>query len=427
MSNTLETAARDHGIAIFERRLITEPQPPISDEALARVQAQCMGPIPEGLKALWTTCFSGALDYDLSVNFGGQLEAFSFTQLFYPGSGHYHDLWGWMEHEADIAEAAASERGATWPGKLNYLPFGGFEYSCRLYVCVEQGPDHGAVFAWTQGLPPAWTLRLNRDATARVADDVASLFRLLDLERDPFALGEDDFASGMTMAEKVTALARDDPSLANDLKSLVREAVLDWRGALERGAIGTSSRLRRVALEHAASNGDVALMMRLIERGCDINERLRGGGNMLDHTLAQGKVDAARWLIAQGANVANAVINGASEAPPELIDELLQRGARVTALAASAAARSGRMESAILIADALARSDLDGLKSLIDDLAQWAEAADGTAIRIEKGDLQSNVSAQQYRQEGQRMRALRNHCQSLMASPPPPIGDKRAF
>jgi hypothetical protein len=423
MSDTLETRARAHGIAIFERHLITEAQPPISNEILAEIEARCAGPIPDGLKALWATCFGGTLDYSLSVKFGDQVEAFSFNEIFYPDSGHYHDLWGWIDHEAELAKAAASKNGAAWSGRLSHLPFGGFEFPCRLYVCVEQGPDYGAVFAWTQGLPPAWTLRLNRDAIARVADDVSSLFQLLDLERDPFNAGEDDFESGMEMAASITALRADNPTLADDLTALVLEAVLEWRGALENGEIGGNERLRKVALEHAASTGDTALMSRLLEQGCDINERLRGGGNMLDHTIAQGHVDAAQWLVEHGADVGNAIVNGASMAPPEMIGDLLRRGARATPLAAVAAARSDRMESARLIADALAITDPAGVKSVIDDLAKWAGGAEATAKRIEAREMASNRSPQQHRDEGQRMRDLRNHCQSLLPPPDPPKSD----
>lgn len=414
MTASLDSATRAHGIAVFERRLITDAQPPIADDVLAKIEARCAGPVPDGLKALWAICFGGTLDYCLSIDFDGEIDAFSFTEIFFPDSGHYNDLWEWIGHEAEMANEAAAESGAAFTGRLSFLPFGGFEYLCRLYVCVEPGPDHGAVYAWMQGLPPAWTLRLNRDAFVRVADDVPALFRLLDLERDPFSLRANDFDSGTDMAAVVTALSNDDPALAEALTALVREAVLDWRGAMERDDIATHPRLFRVALEHAASVGDIALMERLIASGCDINERLRGGGNMLDHALARGHVAAGQWLIDQGASVENAVVNGASQTPAEMVADLLHRGARATPLAAVAAARADRMDSAVLIADAMARNDPAGLRTVIDDLAMWAESAEATAKRIEAGQMRSNISPGQYRDEGQRMRGLRNHCQALL-------------
>ncbi|WP_252406521.1 hypothetical protein, partial [Acinetobacter pittii] len=79
--------------------------------------------------------------YDLEVDYDGHRHPFSFSELFYPDSDGYHDLWGWIEHERELAAEAAAEEGRDWNGKLAYLPFGGFEYLERLYVCVEPGPE----------------------------------------------------------------------------------------------------------------------------------------------------------------------------------------------------------------------------------------------------------------------------------------------
>ena len=76
-----EAAARAHGIVVFERRLITKAQPPISEETLAKIQSRCIGLIPDGLKDLWRRCFGGAVDYDLSIELDGQVHSFSFTEL----------------------------------------------------------------------------------------------------------------------------------------------------------------------------------------------------------------------------------------------------------------------------------------------------------------------------------------------------------
>jgi len=325
MSEPFETAARTHGIALFEERLILQSQPPITEAAVAKIQSRCVGPIPEGMLALWRVSFGGALDYDLSIQFGEHIAPFSFTELFYPDSDGYRDLWGWIEEE--LAEQAAHDVGKPPCGRLGYLPFGGFEHLCRLYVCVQPGPNYGAVFAWTQGMPPGWTLSLHGDAVARVTDDVPSLFRQLDLEQDPFAADEDSEVSGHWMAETISDVRVGDPALADSLAKMVRDAVLDWRAALEAGDIASRARLRRVALEQAATAGDVALMIRLATAGCDLDELLRGGGSMLDHALVQGRIDAAAWLIGQGVDVSRAVTNGASQASPEMIRDLLERGA----------------------------------------------------------------------------------------------------
>lgn len=408
-------AAHPHDIAIFHDRLILDARAPITEENLAGIAARCAGPIPPGLLALWQTSFGGKIDYGLSVDFDGTIHEFSFTELFYPGSPHYHDLYGWIDHEAELAEEAGGAPGAP----LRFLPFGGFEYLERLYVCVEPGPDHGAVFAFAQGLPPAWTLRLSHDAIARIADDVPGLFRLLDLPVDPATLEEQDFGQGFEMWGAVTGIREDDPEHAALLTRLIRSAVIDWRAALTNGTLPGQPRHRRLALAHASSEGDIALLSDLRAIGCDLDEPFRGGGNALDHALAHGREEAARWLMNQGSDVGNAVRNGAGQVSAALVADLLERGARPDGMAASAAARKGDMASAQLIADALARADPPAVRKLIDDLVHWAGRAEATAERIDADTLWSNQTAAESRHEAERMRALRNHCQSLLEPDPP--------
>ncbi|QAY75596.1 ankyrin repeat domain-containing protein [Sphingosinicella sp. BN140058] len=403
------------GIVIFEDRLILDARPPITQAERDAVEARCAGPIPDGLLALWQASFGGRIDYALSVEFGDHVHEFSFTELFYPGSDGYRDLPGWIEHEAEHAEAAADEAGDTWRGTLAFLPFGGFEYLDRLYVCVEPGPDYGAVFAYAQGLPPAWPLQLHHAALARIADDVPALFRRLDLPTDP-ALGSDAHGPGNELMEGIDEVRARDPARAASLEALVRAAVTDWRAALADGSIAARPRPRRLALEAASSRGDIALLAALRGAGCDLDEPFRGGGAALDHALAAGRLEAAAWLIEQGCDPRNAIANGAAQAPPDLVRTLLARGAAPTAIAAQTAARSGRMESAQLIADALARVDPSAVEKLIADLAHAAGGADASAKRIDAGTLGSSRSAEEYRHEAARLRALRNHCRSLVGS-----------
>jgi hypothetical protein len=409
-----------HGVAVFEDRLILEARAPITDAEIAAIEARCAGPIPPGLLALWRLSFGGQIDYGLSVDYGEVVHSFSFTELFYPGSDHYFDLWGWIDREAEFAQEAADEQGEAWSGKLAYLPFGGFEYLERLYVSTQPGPDYGSVIAYAQGLGPAWTLRLHENAVARIADDVPALFRMLDLEQDPADPAADEFGAGHEMLATIAAIGETDPGEAARLTALMRSAVVDWRVALDEGRLAGLTRPRRLALRHAATLGDVDLLARLAAAGCDLNEAFGGGGNALDHALSQGRLAAGRWLIDQGVDVANAVNNAASQLPAELVADLLARGARPTAVAASAAARAERMDSAALIADALAKVDPEAVRDLIDDLARWAGDAEASAARIEAGTLGSNLTPAQYRSEGDRMRALRDHCQDLARPPPQP-------
>jgi hypothetical protein len=216
------------------------------------------------------------------------------------------------------------------------------------------------------------------------------------------------------MMEAIDAIRAEDPDRADTLTAAVRAAVIDWRSAVADGTIASTPRYRHLALAYASNQDDVALLNALMTAGCDLDEPVRGGGGALDHALAHGKLEAAQWLIEQNANIRNAVTNGAAYAPVAMIVELLGRGAIPTAIAASAAARAGNMESAEVIADALAVSDQAAVRKLVDDLAHWAGRAEATAERINAGTLTSNKAASNYLSEGERMRALRNHCQSLI-------------
>lgn len=411
-------AEQPDAVQVFEGRIILDCQPPITDAALNAIAGRCVGPIPADLERLWRQTFGGKLDYGLSVAFGEHVHEFSFTELFYPGSDHYRDLDGWIEHEIELAEEAAGQTGAQFSGRLSYLPFGGFEYLDRLYVCVEPGPDHGAVFAFSEGLPPAWILRLHEASVARIADDIPSLFRSLDLPSDPRSVADDDYAPGAELLSAVQDIGASDPERSEALMRIVEAAIVDWRAALEAGDLVSKPRHGQLALAHASTAGDIELFERLSAMGCDLDERFGGGGGPLTHAFAHGRLDAARWLLDKGADVTDAIGAAAMTAPTELIAELLARGSVPSGLAASAAARAGNLEGAALIADALARSDLQAVRKLIDDLAYWAGRAEASAQRIEAGALISNVTAEDYRGEGGRMRALRNHCASLVGPSP---------
>ncbi|WP_266160191.1 SMI1/KNR4 family protein [Dyella silvatica] len=143
---------REHGIVIFAERVIYEAQPPLAEARIAEIQALCSGPLPPGLLELWRITAGGRMDYDLSLSIDGCEEAISWCELFFDGSRRYNDLQGWIEHEQEITEAAAETHGSHWSGKLDYLPFGGFEYCDRIYVEINPGPDYGQVIAWKKGM-----------------------------------------------------------------------------------------------------------------------------------------------------------------------------------------------------------------------------------------------------------------------------------
>ena len=222
----LNAALQGTGLAVFEDRIIYDAQPPVTADVLAAIAARCRGPIPQGLLDLWSVTFGGSLDYELFAPLGEDWTWLSFAELFYPDSGRYHDLWGWIEHDADLATEAADERGEAFDGLLDYLPFGGFEYLERLYVRTTPGPDHGKVIAWIQGLPPAWGGKLGGDDVAiPVADSVPELFRALGLAVDPFGADAADADNGPEMAEAIDEALSGDPQTHATLRALIAASI----------------------------------------------------------------------------------------------------------------------------------------------------------------------------------------------------------
>ncbi|MGU3493773.1 SMI1/KNR4 family protein [Xanthobacteraceae bacterium A53D] len=392
-----------HDVALFEDRLIFNARPPITEAEIAEVEKRVGRPIPDGLLALWRTAFGGNVGYDLAVEFGGHVASFSFTELFYPGSQGYHDLWGWIDNEFAAAEDAGDQQAAR--GMLRFLPFGGFEYLDRLYVRLESGPDHGAVYAWMRGLPEAWALRLHEDSLARIADDVPSLFRMLALEIDPFAAQPGDYAAGAEMAEAVDEVRAADAAMADDLEARVKAAVLDWRAALADGSIAGNARLRRLALQQAAADGDMALVDQLARAGVDITERYAGEGNLLDHMLARGHDAAADPLIERGLDTSNAVRASASSISAPRVAQLLALGAEVDPVCARSAALSGHLDASRLMVDALAKAGED-MSDLAADFTRLANDAEASAARIAQGKMGSNRTPEEYRAQAEGLREM---------------------
>ena len=412
LENDMRATARAAGIAIFEDRLILEAQPPIDDATLARIEQHCAGPVPEGLKALWAVSFGGRLDYYLRIQFEDESAGFSFREIFYPDSATACDLWGWIAHEEEGASANEDE---PLDRRLHLLPFGGLEHFERLYVCVAPGQEYGKVYAWMQGMPESWPLGLHSDSIAMVADDVPSLFRQLMLVADPFAPGIEPYRTYVRMTEAIGAVAQADPQTAEALTTLVKATVQDWRAAVESGEISRSRDLQVLALENAAAEGNLALIMQLAGQGCDLKQRLGGGGNLLDHAMARGNLEIAHWLIGKGLDVRSALVNGAGHASPDIARVLLARGADVSAAAVANAASEGLKDTARLIADAVAGHGMSALRETIDTLDRRAESAETIADRVESGETYSDLTFEQHREKAANLRTIQAYCVRLAA------------
>ncbi|MFS2165779.1 SMI1/KNR4 family protein [Variovorax sp. Varisp62] len=265
---------REHGVVLFADRVIFDAQPPMPRQQIDAVQAQCAGPIPEALLALWQQTAGGRLDYDLSLEMNGNLEAISWNELFWNGSDGYHDLQGWIAHELELAEEAAQEGGTPWSGKLTHLPFGGFEYTDRIYAVVDPGAGHGQVIAWKKGLPPAWTHALHEDSVNTIAPDLMGAFAALHLEEDPL-VPTGDYFSGQTLLEYLDDRHEEhglDLDLMDKLVAFYSRAVADWRSPLAAGTLRHQPSLARVALRHAIATDDAELVASaLLANGAEPN------------------------------------------------------------------------------------------------------------------------------------------------------------
>jgi len=123
-------------------------------------------------------------------------------------SDGYHDLQGWIEHEQETG-GGRPPWTATHPqaARLTHLPFGGFEYTDRIYAIVEPGAEHGHIVAWKKGLPPAWTHALHEDSVSTIADQPARrLLRHCTSTKTPLAPAGDYF-SGQTLLEYTSTTA----------------------------------------------------------------------------------------------------------------------------------------------------------------------------------------------------------------------------
>lgn len=404
----LSASSQSRAISVFEDRLILSAQPPITEATLTEIEAVCAGPIPPELKDLWRVSFGGRIDYDLSLSLDGMDLPFSFTEIYYPESGTLLDFWD------RIAEEQAARGGEDSAAPLDYLPFGGFEQHEVLYVCVKPGSDYGSVFASMDATPWTGALGLKESAAAKVTSDLRALFRKLALHTDPFAPDADPLTAGSDMVAEIEAFAQSEPQRASALRDLVRASVLDWRGALQTGEVVQNPSLQSLALEQCAAGGDLLGLQRLASLGCDLRQRLSGSGNALDHAMARGQTEAARWLMARGLDVSTALINGAGFASAEITRELLRRGAHVNVTAIAQAASKGQKDSARLMADVAFEKSLASVQEAIDTLDRWAEGKESTSARIEAGEMLSNQSAEEIARQGRDLRTIQAYCVRLL-------------
>ncbi|MBZ0235054.1 MAG: SMI1/KNR4 family protein [Deltaproteobacteria bacterium] len=331
---------REHGVAIFADRVIFDAQPPMSDAAIEQIAAQCAGPLPEALVALWRTTAGGSLDYDLSVRFGDDhVEALSWTELYYHRSDGVLDLQGWIDHELEQT-----------PGKkLLALPIGGFEHVERIYVFVGPGASRGAVFAWSEGPPPAWTKPTHGESVARIADDLRGAFAALTLTEKP---GADSVFLEHVEGLVEAGLGRE---LGKKLVAFYQGAVSDLKALRKSG----DPKLALRALTAAIKRDDAA-SIRQLARQVPLDRPIAGPAIPLEFAVSVGFFAAADALLEAGAPINAAGLTYLHEAAsPKLVQALLDRGAEPLIQTIVNCARGGNRATADLVSRAYAARHKD--------------------------------------------------------------------
>jgi hypothetical protein len=347
---------RNHGIVIFEDRVIFEAQPPITDDAFEQVQRNCVGPIPQELRELWSVTAGGWLDYDANLELEGGNHPFTWSELFYAGANTYFDLTGWIERELENLEEDCAESGMPFPGLLSWLPIGGFEYLDRVYVCVEMGDEYGHVAFWKRGLPPAWTHRLHSNSQAIVAPSLRESLSLLHLAVDP----KDEsvqYRSGTELRHYLDARISDramSPELADRVMNFYAGALIKWESMLQDGSIVRSEAALSAAIKQAIRTDDGAIVGRLSELGERFDTPVSGTAVAVDLAIIDGAYGVLRELLRVGASVPVDVFQGiSSQMPVDLAVALLARGARPSFEAAAQAVACDAPDAARAIAAAV--------------------------------------------------------------------------
>lgn len=353
---------REHGFVLFANRVIFDAQPPMAEADIAAVQAVCSGPIPQELLDLWRVTAGGSLDYGLTLDMNGNREAISWKELFFNGSNRYHDLQGWIEHELELAEDSAREHEIPWTGKLDALPFGGFEYCDRIYATVEPGASHGRILAWKQGMPPAWAHRLHEDSIAEIGGNLYAAFAALNLPEDPLAPTE-EFFDGQTFLEVVSRQVEHcglERALADRLIAFCRRVIVDWRPKLADGTLAADHELSMLALKQAIGTDDAVLVKQLAAANVRLDMPVSGSALPIELSLSSEKHKASQALIDAGAEVTSRCLNDIHNATPvSLLESLLAHGAEPVVGAVIACAEHEATESATVVARACMARDRD--------------------------------------------------------------------
>lgn len=398
----------DHQIAVYRGKLIFQAQPPITAVQIDELEKMLGAPIPESLLELWNVAYGGELDYNLNVPLGEHAYTASFTELFYPASTGYRDLYGWIENEEELAYDAALEQGLPEPERLRYLPFGGFEYLERLYVDTD--PDTvGTVLIWAKGLPPAWTGRLHDDTAATVCGDIPSLFDMIKLDVDPRTADPESYPSGLYSLDAIDRLRPDSEDLAARLEALLVASIFDARGLAIAHEFDGSPKLleaSRLGWMAAGDRNDGTLADVLLAHGYPTDRVISGTLTPVAYAIAQGATTVANRLLDSGRPFGNGAVALVKVTDIGLINRLIEKDIAFQLESVVSAATKGNIDIAVLIANNARRAGTWG--DAKEHLLERANRERETADKVEARQMGSYATPEQHRTRADGLEAAAN-------------------
>ena len=397
-----QTELRSHGLAIYRDRLILEAQPPITEAQITEVEARLTGPIPDQLRALWSAAFGGRLDYDLSTAFEGYRFDPRFEELFYPGSDHCLDLWGWFDEEQGLVQPPSDHYDDLdlADRRLDAVPIGGYDEWERFYVDVARTPGRVLVL-YRRGLQPD-----HDEPPVEIADSLDDLFDELYLERDPFSErpqpNDRKSVHGQRMVETVHKLRGSAPRLADRVAALIQQSVFDWWGVVERGPFTGADAQNRagwLALRNAAGHDDVPVAEMLLRHRYPIDVTVRAHQSGLTLAMQMGAFRVAKHLLDAGQPLGHAPVGLIHPSAAHLVDRCIDADLNFSVDAPLSLAQAGKVDAALRVAFAgLRHGDWTQLEQ---EAEARAERAAQMAAQLEKP---AKVQIEDYATQAQALR-----------------------
>ncbi len=193
---------REHGIALFARRVIFDARPPMTAAQVAALQALCAGPLPPELLSLWRLTAGGRIDYDLHLRMNGNEEAGqSGASSSTTAARACTTCRAGSSHEREGARRKRPRTAAT-PGTASSrcCPSAASRTATASTPWSSPAPTTATCWPGSRACRRAWAHEMHEDGMTTVAHDLRAAFEALQLDEDPLAPAGDYF-TGQALLE----------------------------------------------------------------------------------------------------------------------------------------------------------------------------------------------------------------------------------